>query len=113
MSLTQTTVKIRSGNASRIVWIDVARGIGILLVVVGHTLRGLVSARIVDSSSTTQFVDRLIYSFHMPLFFVLAALFVNRQAKSPRAILTAKVRTLVYPYFVWSILSVLLQHAAA
>jgi fucose 4-O-acetylase-like acetyltransferase len=45
-------------DATRIAWIDVARGIGILLVVLGHLETGL--------------LYRVIYVFHMPFFFFLS-----------------------------------------
>lgn len=48
---------------SRIKWIDNARAIGILLVVLGHSL--------IPAS-----IQTYIYSFHMPLFFFLSGLFL-------------------------------------
>ena len=46
-------------NIKRIEWIDIAKGIAILLVIFGHS---------VDNWA----IRGLIYSFHMPLFFVLS-----------------------------------------
>lgn len=48
---------------------DVARGIGILLVILGHLLTVSTAA------------SSVIYSFHMPLFFILSGLFTK--AKTP------------------------------
>lgn len=45
----------------RLSWIDVAKGIGIILVIYGHALNG-------------QSFRYVIYSFHMPLFFLLSGL---------------------------------------
>jgi acyltransferase len=45
----------------RIGWIDIAKGITILLVIVGHTLIGYK-------------VNDYIYAFHMPLFFICSGL---------------------------------------
>ena len=53
--------------SKRIEYIDIARGIGILLVVMGHNDFGYVSP----------FGYKLIYSFHMPLFFFLSGYFLN------------------------------------
>ena len=44
---------------------DWMRGIGILLMIVGHTI-------LVDG-----FGYRFIYSFHMPLFFLISGYFAN------------------------------------
>src|SRR5436190_2122812 len=54
-------------------WIDVTKGIGILLVVYGHVLRGLVTAGIVPNSKLFQIAYYTLYLFHMPLFFFLVA----------------------------------------
>jgi len=51
----------------RIEFIDIARGIGILLVVLAHNDFGYISA----------FGYQVIYSFHMPLFFFLSGYFIK------------------------------------
>ncbi len=51
----------------RIEYIDIARGIGILLVVMGHN----------DFAVVSPFMYKVIYSFHMPLFFFLSGYFLN------------------------------------
>ncbi|MGZ9166457.1 MAG: acyltransferase family protein [Anaerolineales bacterium] len=53
--------------SKRIEYLDIAKGIGILLVVLGHN----------DFEVISLFVQRLIYSFHMPLFFFLSGYFIN------------------------------------
>lgn len=47
------------GTNKRIEWIDITKGIGICLVILGHTYRA-------------NDVLNWIYSFHMPLFFILS-----------------------------------------
>ena len=54
-------------SKQRIEYIDIARGVGILLVVMGHN----------DFSLVSPFAYKLIYSFHMPLFFFLSGYFLN------------------------------------
>ncbi|HAH08772.1 MAG TPA: hypothetical protein DCL54_04745 [Alphaproteobacteria bacterium] len=51
------------GSRAREIWIDAAKGIGIILVVVAHAL-------ILDNQ--LDMLERFIYLFHMPLFFMLA-----------------------------------------
>jgi fucose 4-O-acetylase-like acetyltransferase len=53
--------------SKRIEYIDIARGIGILLVVLGHNDFGYISP----------FGYKVIYSFHMPLFFFLSGYFLK------------------------------------
>lgn len=51
----------------RIEYLDIARGIGILLVVLGHN----------DFGAISPFFHQVIYSFHIPLFFFLSGYFIN------------------------------------
>lgn len=53
--------------SQRIEYLDIARGIGILLVVLGHN----------DFGAISPFFRQVIYSFHIPLFFFLAGYFIN------------------------------------
>jgi fucose 4-O-acetylase-like acetyltransferase len=72
----------------RIAWIDVARGLAIALVVLGHTHAGQES--------------RLVYAFHMPAFFVLAGLTFDfrRHRDDFAGFARGKARRLLLPYFV-------------
>jgi len=51
--------------SKRVAYIDVARGIGILLVALAHA----------DISLISPYLHRFIYAFHMPLFFFLSGYF--------------------------------------
>ena len=53
--------------SQRIEYLDIARGIGILLVVLGHN----------DFGAISPFIHQVIYSFHIPLFFFLSGYFIN------------------------------------
>jgi fucose 4-O-acetylase-like acetyltransferase len=79
-------------NNERLVWLDAAKGIGIIFVVMGHIATGPLPAR-------------FIFSFHMPLFFFLSGVAFNfsRQEQFIRR----RVRSLLVPYFFFCILSFL------
>ncbi len=51
--------------AKRVQYIDIAKGIGIVLVVMGHN----------DFALISPFAHKLIYSFHMPMFFFMSGMF--------------------------------------
>ena len=53
----------KNTNKTRIEWIDFAKGVTILLVIVGHT---------VQQGKNGSVLRALITSFHMPLFFILS-----------------------------------------
>jgi len=96
-------------NPSRIAWVDYAKGIGIILVVAGHVLRGLqrTSVRIPGWES----VDSWIYAFHMPLFFFLAGLFVEHSCRGQLGqFIDGKARRIMWPYFVWTIIQEGFRH---
>lgn len=87
-------------------WVDYAKGIGIILVVYGHLLSSGYHAGLGIPDHFFELSDSIIYGFHMPLFFLLSGLFVEKslQKYEPREYLGNQLRRLVYPYFIWSIL---------
>ncbi|MBR3844287.1 MAG: acyltransferase family protein [Clostridia bacterium] len=76
---------------NRIGWIDLAKLMGIFLMVLCH---GMVPAT----------ADNLIHAFHMPLFFVLSGwCFSPEKHTSLWQFCQSRFRTLLFPYFFWSI----------
>src|ERR1700710_108282 len=80
-------------------------------MVIGHVERGLIAGRVIERTPWVGFVDDWIYSFHMPLFFFLSGLFLCWSSAKGRftRFLSDKLRTLAYPYFVWSTVVILLK----
>lgn len=76
----------------RLDWVDVARGIGIVAVVVGHIW-------------TRGGVRDAMYSFHMPLFFLLSGMLARPQPSGAfaRRLLAAQMRS----YAAWLLLLIL------
>jgi len=99
--------------ATRLQWVDQAKGIGILLVVFGHVLSGVRLAGLHVDPQFFRWTWDAIYSFHIPLFFYLSGLFFPHswQRRGFRGVMLSKVDTLVYPYVLWSLLQGLLQVA--
>jgi fucose 4-O-acetylase-like acetyltransferase len=97
-------------NNNRYQWVDVAKGIGIILVVYGHTMRGLNNASLIDAN-IFWVSDTLLYSFHMPLFFLLSGLFFKKsiQKRGSGGIFIEKCKTILYPYMVWSLLQTMIE----
>ncbi|MCX5742375.1 MAG: acyltransferase family protein [Proteobacteria bacterium] len=71
---------------TRAVWVDAVRGVGILLMFYGHVLQKAFSP---DNAAAADQL-RLIYSFHMPLFFVMSGFFFK-----PSPDLLGRLRQLV------------------
>lgn len=59
-------------SAKRENWIDSLKGIAIVCVVLGHILDGAMKKEMFPSTVWMGGLDRIIYSFHMPLFFVMS-----------------------------------------
>ena len=87
VSSIRTTRERESGSMvkKRLDWLDIAKGIAILLVIVGHT---------VNNPSP---IRQVIFSFHMPLFFILAG-YTFRMKPWGELVKTSCTRLLV-PYF--------------
>lgn len=88
------------GQRERLVHVDVARGLSILLVVLGHNWIVL---------HDTGELYRIIYSFHIPLFLLLSGVFFNSATSFRRAAWT-RMDTLLKPYFV-TLLAVTIQQS--
>lgn len=77
----------------RIAYLDVAKGIGILLVILGHNY----------VKSSLPEMGRLIFSFHMPFFFLLSGMLFKPNYPLP-VLFKRRFLTLLRPYFVALIL---------
>ena len=70
-------------SKERLVYFDLLKGVGIICVLLGHTvLSGL--------------PKDLIYGFHMPLFFFCSGIFFKN--RSLKEVLTNNIRQLIVPY---------------
>lgn len=61
------------------IWVDELKGIGILLVVLGHSIN-YVESSVGDVGVIADIINFWIYSFHMPLFFVISG-FLQRNSE--------------------------------
>ena len=86
-------------NKRRLSWLDMARGIGILLVVTGHVWDR-------ENAATT-----ILYSFHVPLFFIISGIlmrYTRQEQRSMKQLTAARVHSLLIPYFFYEAVFVLL-----
>ena len=72
-------------TTNRIAWLDQLKGFSIILMVYGHNFPAL---------------EEYIYSFHMPLFFIVAGMFHPK--KMNITIIKKRVQQILIPYFLWS-----------
>ena len=87
----QSAVFGRPGGGKRSPEVDVAKGIGIVLVVLAHCCGGTLPSNVINS-------------FHMPLFFCLSGLFLFRKNESFRDFINKKAKSLLFPCLIFGIL---------
>ena len=74
----------------RIEWIDIAKGIGIIAVLIGHTNSGILRDE--------------IYSFHIPLFIFLSGMLFNGGTKTAKDFFVSKIKRIAVPYYFWALI---------
>ncbi len=82
---------------------DIAKGIGIVLVVIGHYIPDNAPSWYIGFVS-------FVYHFHMPLFFMIAGFFYERSIKKVGywRFVRSKFERLMFPYFIlsWTIIGI-------
>jgi fucose 4-O-acetylase-like acetyltransferase len=87
-------------------WILIAKGIGIILVVIGHF----------DPDTAPAYwhgVHDVIYSFHMPLFFAMSGVLYSHGKYAYPQLIANKVRRLLYPFVSIALIFLAVKLAAA
>ena len=79
----------------RIKWIDLAKGITIILMVIGHT-------------GASPVITNWIYSFHMPLFFILSGYTTDWTKYNFSRLVQRKTRGIMRPFVWYSLIMCLL-----
>lgn len=79
----------------RLEWLDMAKGIAIILMVLGHT-------------SIPDRLSNFIFAFHMPLFFIASGWCTNWAKENYGVFVLKKLRTLGIPFLVYSICVILI-----
>ena len=78
--------------------ISIAKGIAIILMVIGH-------------AEAPELLTNFIYTFHMPLFFIAAGYFFNRKYLSdPWTFISKRIKGLYFPFVKWSMIFLLLHN---
>lgn len=85
---------------NRVEYIDNTKGLLIFLVVFGHCIKG------------ESFPKNIIYSFHMPAFFIVSGILLNYSSavrKDFGRFLLSRIRQLVIPYIIFEFLGYIVQ----
>ncbi len=104
----------QTSDGARAAWIDIAKGIAICLVVLGHTIRGLQNSPSIAAPDIWRIVDAAIYSFHMPLFFALSGWFYLAmiRRRSFGAFALGRLERILWPMVLWGYLFLIALYLA-
>lgn len=80
-------------NENRVQYIDVAKGIAMICIILGH---------LGDAN-----INRVVFTFHVPIFFFITGYFTNSE-RDITEFVKNKLRTLIVPYIVTCLLIVIL-----
>ena len=72
-------------DTKRVRYIDIAKGIAMICIIIGHL--------------NSQNIIRVVYTFHVPIFFVITGYFINN-TRTIIDFFKVKFRTLVIPYII-------------
>lgn len=100
---------------TRDVSLDVARGIAIVAVVLGHVISGLVDAGAPGSPPWADELNRALYLTHLPVFAFLTGLLMPRgiERRGPGAYLRERLLLLLYLYLLWTLIQGSVEVAAS
>ena len=97
----------------RIKWLDDLKGFAIFLIVLGHVAVTVENISTGSVQSISNALFKGIYSFHVPLFFMIAGLTFSARS-SFLEFFVKKFKRLMIPYYVWggisAILVIVLSH---
>lgn len=89
-------------RAARLVWVDVAKAMAIVLVVLFHATQAVYGDA---DQGRWEAVNSVFATFRMPLFFTVSGLFAARSLERPwRWVLTHRVGLYLYLYVLWWLL---------
>lgn len=79
-----------TGQKARNIVLDIAKGVLILLMVIGH-------------AGAPQWLENCIYSFHMPCFFMISGiLFSYLYLDKPKDFIRKRIRSIWWPFVKWT-----------
>lgn len=88
-------------------WVDNARGVAIIFVVLGHVITNGMTAGILDTN-VFSIAEKMIYSFHMPLFFFCSGYLLSpKNDENINGVVyyyTKRIIGLLIPYIIFSLI---------
>lgn len=100
-----------SEQPKRLDWIDSAKGIAMITVVLYHVLLGFETAGLVKPSMILEYTNIYLRAAATPIFFIVSGFFIERSMSKHgyQKFFKGALLFLVYPYFLWSVLQIVVK----
>lgn len=90
--------------------LTILKGIGIILVILGHSF-SFSGFDIIENTKLNTYIFRTIYSFHMPMFFMIAGFLINNNKEHLiKDFYLSKIKRLLIPYIFINIVDAIPRH---
>lgn len=90
--------------------LTILKGIGIILVILGHSF-SFSGFDIIENTKLNTYIFRTIYSFHMPMFFMIAGFLTNNNKEHLiKDFYLSKIKRLLIPYIFINIVDAIPRH---
>lgn len=86
--------KFETNKKQRIEWIDAAKAVAIICIVLGHAVNG------------NGILWHIVYGFHIPLFIILGGLIFSVRVEKFQDFVIRKFKSIMIPYYFWGIISI-------
>ena len=86
-------MEIHATESGRLLYVDIAKGIAMICIILGH----------LGNSS----INRVVFTFHVPIFFFITGYFINSN-RDLKEFIKNKARTLLIPYFITCLVIVII-----
>lgn len=90
-------------DKTRLEYLDAAKGLGILLVILGHIYAW-------NPNINRKILVTWIYSFHMPLFFIVSGMLIKyKNYCNIKEFIFSRIKHILVPYIVFSLCNALVR----
>ena len=96
-------------------WVDVVKGLAIVFVVMGHVVTSYRNSGFLTEAKAFNFICDFLYTFHMPLFFMISGYLSGKSQKTEPVKLAIVRKCITYgiPYLIFSVAAVGLNFLAS
>ena len=98
-------------DKTRINYIDIVKGVGILCIVLGHVMGEAPARYGIDLKQTSFYM--FLFSFHVPIFYIVSGILmrINKKNENVKEFILRKCKTYLWPYLTFSLIAIITRIA--